>query len=207
MKTFNLLFIGILILFSSKSFGQSAKAYTKAIKKHRKGYKKDFVKEERSPLEKSEVKYLRFYPANEAYKIKADFSRTPEEKPFMIQTSSGKEKKYVKYGELSFYIDSQQVTLAVYQSLKLISMPQYKDYLFIPFKDATNGTETYGGGRYLDINIGAIKNGKVFLDFNKAYNPYCAFASSGYSCPIPPKENHLKIAIKAGEMQFAGDKH
>ena len=112
----------------------------------------------------------------------------------------------MKYGELSFVLDGESQTLAIYQSLKLLTMPQYKDYLFIPFKDETNGRETYGGGRYLDIRMGAIKSGKVSLDFNKAYNPYCAFASAGgYSCPVPPRENHLKVAVKAGEMVFEGE--
>jgi uncharacterized protein (DUF1684 family) len=84
-------------------------------------------------------------------------------------------------------------------------MPKYKNYLFVPFKDMTNGKETYGGGRYLDLETTDIQNDSVILDFNKAYNPYCAY-SNGYSCPIPPKENHLAVSIEAGEKTF-GKEH
>jgi uncharacterized protein (DUF1684 family) len=79
--------------------------------------------------------------------------------------------------------------------------PTYKNYLFVPFKDLSSGKETYGGGRYLDFETTAIKEDLVILDFNKAYNPYCAF-SSGFSCPIPPKENHLNVRVEAGEKNF-----
>ena len=83
----------------------------------------------------------------------------------------------------------------------LQKMEQYKDYLFIPFMDHTNGETTYGGGRYFDVMIGDIMDDKLVLDFNICYNPYCAF-SDGYNCPVPPKENHLEVAIKAGEKMF-----
>ena len=81
-------------------------------------------------------------------------------------------------------------------------MPQYRDYLFIPFKDLTNEDATYGGGRYIDAKTTDITSGEMILDFNKSYNPYCAF-SDAYSCPIPPDENHLNIKIEAGEQEFA----
>ena len=95
--------------------------------------------------------------------------------------------------------------LTLYRSVALSMLPDYKDYLFLPFTDETNGTETYGGGRYIDMRDGDIKDGKVVIDFNRAYNPYCAF-SGGYACPKPPDENHLPMAIQAGEKQFAGEK-
>ena len=81
---------------------------------------------------------------------------------------------------------------------------QYKDYLFLPFTDLTSGKETYASGRYLDLKTDEIKNGKVTLDFNKAYNPYCAYVSGVYNCPIPPKENTLGVEVKAGEKLFTG---
>jgi uncharacterized protein (DUF1684 family) len=81
-------------------------------------------------------------------------------------------------------------------------MPQYKDYLYLPFKDFTNGESTYGGGRYLDFKMSDIQeNQTIIIDFNKAYNPYCAY-SDGYSCPIPPSENHLQVFIEAGEKNI-----
>jgi uncharacterized protein len=83
----------------------------------------------------------------------------------------------------------------------LMNRPEYADYLFVPFTDATTGNETYGSGRYIDLRLGDIKNNTVLLDFNKCYNPYCAY-TSGYNCPIPPKENRLAVAVKAGEKVF-----
>ena len=85
-------------------------------------------------------------------------------------------------------------------------VPQFRNELFLPFKDKTNANGSYGGGRYIDIKISDIENGKVILDFNKAYNPWCAY-SDGYSCPIPPKENHLKIAVTAGEKEYGKSKY
>lgn len=195
MKIITLL---LATLVSCSVFGQSFK---KSICEHRKTYKEAF-KEEGSPLQPKEIRYLRFFKPNEDYRTTAAFTRTPDEEPFDMVTSSGKMKKYVKYGELSFDIKGEAQTLEVYQSLRLRVMPQYKNYLFIPFKDTTNGTSTYGAGRYLDIEIPDIQNDKVVLDFNKVYNPYCAF-KDGYNCPRPPVANHLKIAIEAGEKNYA----
>ncbi len=84
-------------------------------------------------------------------------------------------------------------------------MPQYKDYLFLPFTDDTNGITSYAGGRYIDLRDGDFNNNTLVLDFNKAYNPYCAFGA-GYACPKPPVENKLALSIEAGEKLFAGDK-
>jgi uncharacterized protein (DUF1684 family) len=82
----------------------------------------------------------------------------------------------------------------------------YRNYLFIPFTDSTSGEESYGGGRYLECFAGDIGYNLLDLDFNKAYNPYCAYGA-GYNCPIPPKENDLPIAIKAGEKNYAKKVH
>lgn len=181
-------------------FAQDFKA---EIEKHREEYKADFLKNSSSPLKKEDFEYLRFYEPNEKFKVACEFVATKKrEKPFEIPTSSGQTATYTKFGELKFEMDGKPYKLAVYQSLRLRNLPQYRDYLFIPFKDLTNGKESYGGGRYLDLRMKQIEGDKIYLDFNKAYNPYCAF-SAGYSCPIPPKENHLKVAIEAGEKNFA----
>ncbi len=203
MKSSQILPISVLLIFLLCSFTSNVptpKSYKKAIKKHRKTYKKDFIKEN-GPLKKEDLKYLSFFPADQNYEIKTTFKRTPDEQPFDMITSSGSRKQYVKFGEMSFEINGQQQTLSIYQSLALVKMPKYRDYLFIPFKDATSGDATYGGGRYLDIKLGAVKNDHVVIDFNKAYNPYCAY-TDGYNCPIPPKENHLTVKIMAGEKNY-----
>ncbi len=78
----------------------------------------------------------------------------------------------------------------------------YKNYLFLPFTDLTSGNRSYGGGRYLDFLMEDIKSNTLIIDFNKAYNPYCAY-TTGYNCPIPPRENDLPVAIPAGEMEYS----
>jgi uncharacterized protein (DUF1684 family) len=93
-------------------------------------------------------------------------------------------------------------TLAAFQSKKLLEVNAAENGLFIPFRDATSGTDTYGGGRYIDCEIPADGN-LLLIDFNKAYNPYCAY-NPRYSCVIPPEENRLDIRIEAGEKTFEG---
>lgn len=90
----------------------------------------------------------------------------------------------------------------LYQSQGLMGSNEYKNYLFLPFTDATTGVETYESGRYIDLLTTDIVNNTVTIDFNKAYNPYCAYVSDVYNCPIPPKENHLRVAIRAGEKMY-----
>ena len=183
------------------SFGIAAQSYNNEIDKWRENYKQEFLKDEHSPLKAADTGFLRFYEVNDTYKVKAKFKLTPDSKPFDIETHSGKKKPYRRYGMLSFTVKGQDYTLEVYQGLQLIKKPELRDYLFIPFTDLTNNETTFGGGRYLDFKIGDIKKGILVLDFNKAYNPYCAFAE-GYSCPIPPDANKLNIRIKAGELIF-----
>ncbi len=193
----------ILTLFLiTKASGQS---FEEEIKAFRTKYKADFLKDENSPLEEDDLQYLDFYEANAKYKVKCKFKVKGTGEPFEIPTSSGKTKTYAVFGELSFKIDGKKQKLNVYRSLALMKNPLYKDYLFIPFKDLTSGNETYGAGRYLDLRMSDLEE-EIWLDFNKAYNPYCAF-SLGYSCPIPPVENHLKVRIEAGERNYLKEWH
>jgi len=182
---------------------QGKQTYPQEIKQHRKHYKQEFLKEERSPLDKKGVKKLRFFPADEHYRVVCNFEHTPDAEPFEMATYSGITKPYVQYGTATFVLRGQPMEIAIYQSLQLRQLPMYRDYLFVPFKDLTNGDTTYGGGRYMDIRMGEIRDGQVILDFNKAYNPYCAY-SDGYNCPVPPVENYLEMAVEAGEKGFAG---
>lgn len=186
-----------------KSYGQD---YEKQIEKFREDYKNEFVLNPRSPLKKEDLEYLKFFPANEKFRVSAVFTRTAEAQQFDMATYSGRTKPFVKYGYAVFDLDGKKVTISIYQNLGNIIHPVYKDYLFIPFKDLTSGTLTYGGGRYIDILISDIKDNIAVIDFNKAYNPYCAY-SDGYNCPIPPDENDLGVEIKAGEMKFAKAGH
>ena len=196
MKLFSALFF---LLAAHISFGQD---FVTKTEEFRDEYKQDFLTSPNSPLKKKDLKYLRFYDADSTYKVTATFERTTDAEPFDMPTSSGKVKSYVAYGKLTFEIKGKQESLLVYRSLQLQTNPKYKDYLFIPFKDLTNGKQTYGGGRYIDLKTTDFIDNQLVIDFNRAYNPYCAF-SEGYSCPIPPKANHLKFAVEAGEQNFA----
>ncbi len=187
-------------LAGAAAFAQSG--YVHEIDSFRQAYKKDFLTDEHSPLKAADTGFLRFYNPDNSFRVMADFIETPGTKPFDIATHSGRKKPYRQYGTVTFKLDGKEYKLAIYQGLDLIKKKELKDYLFIPFNDLTNYETTYAGGRYLDLHTSDIKSGKVVVDFNKAYNPYCAFAE-GYSCPIPPDENRLQARIEAGEKMFA----
>jgi len=193
----------LVLLFCLAVYTQaSAQRYQDTLYKYRENYKNEFLHDERSPLTAQDTGYLRFYAPDATYRVIAALTITPKATPFSIPTHSGKSKIYRKYGYLTFRLKGEQMELEVYQSPDLMKNEQYKDYLFIPFNDLTNYEETYGGGRYLDLSLKEIQDNKVVLDFNKCYNPYCAYAS-GYNCPIPPEANRLPVAIKAGEKMYA----
>ena len=178
----------------------SAQSYNDSVMRYRQQYKHDFLTDAHSPLKAKDTSYLRFYAADNTYRVVAAFARTPGSKPFLMPTHSGKDKPFKEYGILSFSIHDTELVLHVYQGIDMMNDPN-KNYLFIPFTDLTNYEETFGGGRYIDLSTTDIHDNTYLLDFNKCYNPYCAYAE-GYSCPIPPQENSLKIEIRAGEKLF-----
>lgn len=162
----------------------------------------DYKDPEKSPLLEEDLaafEGLEFFSIDTTFAVTAEFVRTPSEEPFYMPTTTTRQPVYVKYGELHFKLKGEKHKLNVYQNLELVSDPEYADYLFLPFTDYTNGVSSYGGGRYLDLRIPS--GSTVELDFNKAYNPYCAY-NPRYSCPIPPAENDLKIEITAGVKAF-----
>jgi uncharacterized protein (DUF1684 family) len=191
----------LLIIFTIFAFQSKAQTYQESIAQHRETYKNEFLKDDEGPVKKEDIAYFDFYESDTLFRVKCKFKIEKNPSTFKIPTVDGKQKEYFKYGFLSFEIKGKKLILNVYRSLSLMNNPKYRNYLFIPFKDQTSGKETYGGGRYLDLQTTDIQGDSVILDFNKAYNPYCAF-SNGYSCPIPPKENHLKARIEAGEKNF-----
>lgn len=147
-------------------------------------------------------KQMHFFDINKKYRVVAKLEKKENGQWFQMATSGRIKQIYRVYGVLSFKIGDTAVQLNVYQSQGLMQSEQYKNYLFLPFTDATTGNETYDSGRYIDLTIADIQNNQVVIDFNKAYNPYCAYVSGVYNCPIPPKENRLSIAIKAGEKKY-----
>ncbi|MCE1254199.1 MAG: DUF1684 domain-containing protein [Anaerolineae bacterium] len=146
-----------------------------------------------SPLtdaQKRDFKGLFYFPENPQLHFEINIEELPEKQEIKMQTSSGDVQRYRRFGLLHFTVDGQAAVLTVYAS---------EDGFFLPFADGLAGTETYGAGRYLEPQ--QLKNGKFLLDFNLAYNPYCAY-NDLWSCPLTPAENHLKIPIRAGEKIF-----
>ena len=184
------------ILISSFVFAQS-KTYKDSIE----SYFRKYVKEH-EVVHGKEKEFMAFFPVNEKFRMSCGFERTMNSPWFRMESSGAIKKNYRVYGIIHFTINDTAVTLNVYQSQDLMASSQYKDHLFIPFTDATSGQETYESGRYIDLEIKDITNDKVMIDFNKAYNPYCAYVSGKFNCPIPPAENRLAVAITAGEKSF-----
>ena len=179
--------------------------HQKEVEAHRAAEHAKFLGDE-SPLkpeDKAAFKGLHYYPVKHEYRVVGKFKHNKRGRTFKMATSTDRKPVYKVFGTITFELEGQPQELTVYQNLDLIETPGYEDYLFLPFVDGTNGDETYGGGRYLDMRIPT--SDKVTLDFNLAYNPYCCY-SDKYSCPIPPKENFLTINIPAGEKNF-GEAH
>ena len=188
-----LIFISLLlvnILVAQKTYKDSVESYFKK-----------YVKEHEVVTGKDK-EFMSFFPVNEKYKINCRFERTLNSPWFRMESSGPIKKNYRVYGIIHLTINDTAVTLSLYQSQDLMTSKQYKDHLFIPFTDATSGEETYASGRYIDLDIKDIAGDKYVIDFNKAYNPYCAYVSGKYNCPIPPAENRLIVAIRAGEKAF-----
>ncbi len=191
----------LLMFFWGSSFAQK-NDILKNIEKFQEALNQKFLSEDTTPLPADELKNFKkheFFKINTMYSIEATFIRTPYETPFIMQTTTNREPIYVKYGEAHFSIGSKEFKLNIYQNQELMKQEEYLNYLFLPFTDLTNGTETYSGGRFIDLKI--PEKDTIMIDFNTAYNPYCVY-NKKYSCPIPPIENDLKIAIPVGIKKY-----
>ncbi len=163
---------------------------------------KEFSTKDESPLtdeDFKDFKQLDFYTINSKFAVEATFVKSKNEKSFKMKTTGTRTPEYIKYGELHFEIDGKKMSLNLYQNIELNKKEGYEDYLFLPFSDLSCGKESYIGGRYIDMRF--PKSTMVLIDFNKAYNPYCAY-NYKYSCPIVPLENDLDVAILAGVKKF-----
>jgi uncharacterized protein (DUF1684 family) len=189
----------ILLSLVVLSFVVTASAQTaEELRAHRQQYKAALAKDIKADTSKVD-----FYSFNPEMIITATVEELKDQPTFEMITSSGMKKEAQKFVKVTFSFKTATYTLFGYQLTQLKQNKELADHFFIPFKDATTGKATYASGRYLDFKAGDIKDGKLIIDFNKAYNPYCAF-TDGYNCPIPPKENTLKLAVEAGEKKYLG---
>ena len=190
------------IVYYSFTGGESPEEYAQVIQRER-DEKNLFMKnDEGSPFyigkdSASNFTKLNYFPADLTYKVIANLVPIETKKMVVLATSDGVEKKYLEFAFAEFTLGDQKNKLLL---LEVVDSGPYRGTLFLAFADATSGDETYGAGRYLDVKKvpGATT---ITLDFNKAYNPYCAYSDS-FSCPFPPKENILSIPIKAGEKVY-----
>ncbi len=205
-QEYYLLFIPLTLLVSQWATAQSdTTAYFDEITQYHQKLNDEYADPTTSPLLPEDIQNfdgLPFYPIDSNTRITAKFVRTPGTRPFAMPTSSPRRTIYEKYGEAHFTMDDTAYQLPIYQSHELRETEKYRDHLFLPFTDLTSGDETYGGGRYLELTI--PEGDSLIIDFNKAYHPYCAY-NPKYACPIPPKENNLPIAIRAGVRLEKGE--
>jgi uncharacterized protein len=167
-----------------------------------------FLHDWQSPLEagqRTNFTGLKYYPENPALRLTLPIEPHADQATVTMITSTGSAREYVRYGQFSFEVNGEVATLQVYQD------PDSESF-FLPFVDATTPEETYGAGRYLDIEPNG--DNTFTIDFNYAYNPYCAYnepyevnpdAVQRWSCPLPPRENHLTVRIEAGEKKYYED--
>ncbi|MGD2058942.1 MAG: DUF1684 domain-containing protein [Anaerolineales bacterium] len=161
---------------------------------HFREQKDDFFRTSpQSPLtseQKQDFKGLRYFPENEELRFELNVDEFEDPEQIQIQTNTGEIQTYTRYGKVEFEVEGQRGTLTVFEN---------ENGLFLPFVDSLAGDETYGAGRYLDPH--ELPGGRLLLDFNLAYNPYCAY-NENWSCPLTPPENRLKVPIRAGEKVF-----
>ncbi|MEQ9167009.1 MAG: DUF1684 domain-containing protein [Fulvivirga sp.] len=183
-----------IIMVYSFSGGQTTEEYIEEILEEREEADIFMKNNSDSPFKDSEVKYegLKYYEPNIKYKITARFTKADPTKIVKLGTNDGAEREYLTYGKAEFSFADKAQTLLILESVE-------DKKLFLAFGDETSAIETYGAGRYLDVTHSG--GNTIVLDFNLAYNPYCAYAD-GFSCPLPPRENLLSVAIEAGEKTY-----
>jgi uncharacterized protein len=156
-----------------------------------------FRSAENSPIpadRRGELLPLRYFPPDETYRVPAALRSDPgRAERLMMLTSTGQQRAMARVGVLEFTVKGRALTLGAFVEA---NEPENLNRLFVPFTDLTSGTETYGGGRYLELD--RTPTGIYNVDFNLAFNPYC-FYNTTYDCPYPPAENRLSVAVRAGE--------
>lgn len=191
--------IGLIIIFYGFRGSQDDTAYVKEIEKERQDKDRFMRTSAESPFAKNpgEYKGLNYYPPDVKYRVIANLRPIEKKKPVVLSTNDGKEQRYIEYAYAEFKLDGVSNKLLI---LEIADMGPFRGNLFLAFGDETSASETYGAGRYLDVTK-TPGSSTIKLDFNLAYNPYCAYNNS-FTCPLPPRENILAIPIRAGEKVY-----
>ena len=195
MRRFNLLFALVQLLLAAAACTPSPRPYAEEIGAWH-AEKDQFMRlSAESPVpeaHRASFPPLPYFAVNEEYRVPAALNLIASSQVLEMSTSTGQRRKMRRVGSLAFTLKGQALTLTAFVEAQETDMRR----LFVPFGDLTNGSETYQGGRYLDLDRTAT--GIYDLDFNRAYHPFCLF-NSGYDCPVPPRENRLAMPIRAGE--------
>lgn len=191
----------ILLLVIGLGFARAQNDSTTAVQENisfQKELNADYKNASKSPLEPKARKKFKghdFYPIDLKYRVVAKLKLVENSAFTPMRTTTSRLPNYRVFAIADFTLAGKNFSVPIYQSQDLMSRSNYADYLFFPFTDLTNDKETYAGGRYIGLRI--PKGDELIIDFNQAYNPYCAY-SHKYSCPIVPSENHLEIEVLAG---------
>lgn len=165
----------------------------------------EFRDASKSPLSEKQRKHFKgldFYPVDSSLIVTAKLTKTPDALTFRFPTTGERAPLYRSYGVLDFKIDTLNCKLTVYKNEEPDLETGYETYLFLPFKDKTSGTTSYKAGRYIQLfTTDEQKDGTITINFNEAYNPYCAY-NTKYQCPLTPDDNYIDTEIKAGVMDF-----
>jgi len=202
-------FVCLFLVSQFGSCGSVSEDDTKIIEKiqnHRRYKDRSYKKSLLSPIpdeHKKEFQGLKYFPVNLSYRFNTKLHKYPHPRVIRMMTSLGVEREALKYGHFNFQMENMPCVLQVYKLLDV--QESHPNYLFVPFLDVTTGEESYPGGRYLDFKETA--NNTYTIDFNMAFNPFCAYGKKGFNCPLPPKENRLDVPIKAGEKNYFFDDH
>jgi len=181
---------------------QSDETYVKDIETMRREKDFFFKEEHESPIPhglRDKFSGLAYFPVDPKDRIRSQLVRDPNPQRVVLATSKGIPRDMIRVGAFEFEIDGTKQRLSAYKAVPQPGHQHEDRSLFVPFRDATSGKETYGAARYLDIEEHPEE--QYILDFNVAYNPYCAY-SDDYVCPFPPRENWLTVPIRAGEKNF-----
>lgn len=198
------LFFLVTFTFFISSCNTSKPTYEEGVKQFQYELNTQYADATESPLTKEdlpEFKGLDFFTIDENYKIEAELELTPKSPVFEMQTTTDRLPLFKIYGIAHFTLNGEKYSLNLYQSQDYSNVIGHENLLFLPFNDATNGVSSYSGGRFIDLETPSTESKTIIIDFNKSYNPYCAY-NHKYSCPIPPSENNLPVAINAGVKDY-----
>lgn len=196
-KAFPFIIIAVILLVFFYTFqgGEGEENYTEKIQEEREKTANYMRNSDESPFADTTFTSLNYYPPDPTFKVKARLERLENGATLSMATTDGGREDYSRYAYAEFVIKGRSFRLLILRPV------EGEQELFLPFADETSGETTYGGGRYLNLEAPTDMQQSITIDFNLAYNPYCAY-NSRFVCPIPPRENFLNIHIEAGEKTF-----